>query len=728
MPPGDTVADDWVRSVLGVDPNAGAKPPSLAEPPPQSIGGGNGRSPSGKVAGAAPKPNPVLGQAAADPKVWTQSVGPALSRQGPYKTGARIQAPVPTGPATECKGANGKTVSIVTGKDGRVALTRDPAPITEVTFSGGGGKGAALPGAIRALSESGALKNVKAVHGASVGSMTAAMVAAGITPEAFQDLSDNTNFGALVKGGDKLMVNVDGDGLEDLVRKSMGTAVGAQIAKFANKAMRDGTKVDKATLKTLDEMTDKFSKGAGPTFMDLRILSKIIPDIKEVTISGTMIGKADKPKPDRPPGEIKKTKPEMVIFSADTQPDMEVARAVHASAALPPVFKPVDIPLKSGEIGRFEDGGVLNNAPTSDSIGTDPGLDPVPETGKMTFVFEEDAAADVLQGKASPTRSRVNDLVAGAENSAADYAKNRGLADRPEDVVMVPLKFDRPKPPAKGLLDRIMAAPGDMVDSVKKAVTHPLEFALTDKDKADYSGFVMGTVNFDIPKDDKMKLQGMTEDATKAHLDKRQQKETRSFASVDQMFYCTTRDDLAAMDKGGYKGAKEALKFRDEVVKQVKALEALAASKPSDPKVQTLLAAINGLAKGNQERIAFIGRELNRSGKLADLLAASKKGGVKLDAVAAGCAVADVLAARKTARKILTETVYPKMVREDAKGVAGTLLSQMDTMLRDAQSAQDINRALRLGIDYFSRKFDPGGVLGHKDFARALTKQLQPET
>jgi hypothetical protein len=86
-----------------------------------------------------------------------------------------------------------------------------------------------------------------------------------------------------------------------------------------------------------------------------------------------------------------------------------------------------------------------------------------------------------------------------------------------------------------------------------------------------------------------------------------------------------------------------------------------------------------------------------------------------------------VLEARKTAQRILKETVYPKMVREGPKGVTGRLLEQMDTALRDARSNADINRALRMGIPYFTKKFDAGGLLGHADFARALTRNLQPE-
>ena len=663
--------NDWVRDFFGVDVDAYASPSGRGA---SALATATPAKGPGKLGGAAKR-------AAADPAVWTRSVGPALTKDGPGKPGARIRSPVPTGPATVCEGAGGKKVSITKAADGSVALTRDPPPITEITFSGGGGKGAALPGAVWALAKTGALAQAKEMHGASVGSMTAAMLAAGTTPQDFQDLSDNTDFESVVKGGDLLMVNVKGDGLESLVRNAMKSSINKQIAAFASDAMAKGTKVDPKTLELLDAMSKKFASGGGPTFGDLRTLSKIIPAIKEVVISGTLIGVSDPPKPGQPPGPIKDTKPELKVFSADTEPDMDVALAVHASAALPPVFKPVEIKMKNGQMGRFEDGGVLNNAPSSDTLGTDRAVDPVPTEGKMTFVFEEDASHGILQGKATPDRSRINDLVSRADNSAAEYAKNKTLSERPEDVVMVPLKFKR-----------------------------------TTGKEADFSGFIDGTVNFNMKKDDRVKLQGMTEEATQAYVEKQRQPETRAFASDAQMLNCVPRDDLAAMAASDYPGAKETLKFRDAVLVQVGELEKLAATgmNASNPKIHDLLEAINDLAEGDQERVAFIGRSLNRSGKLDRFLAASKdpngKDSTGIDALDAGIAVNEVVQAKAIAKKILEQTLYPKMVVIGTKGVAGQLLKQMEDILRNAKNRRDINRALTIGIDYFD-KIDVWGAV-----------------
>ena len=709
-PPASTPAqDDWVRLVLGTDPTGGSATP-------------NQRTPSGRSVQASPNdPARPLTQAARDPQVWTRSVGVALTRQGPDKTGARIEAAAPAGPSTTCTAPNGRTVSIVNDPDGRVALTRDPAPITEVTFPGGGGKGVALPGVIRALSESGVLATTKEVHGSSVGSMTAALVAAGISPDAYQHLAQDTDFSKLIKGTDLLPIHESGNKLEQLVKNAMRSAIEGHIAKFAETAMRTNTKVDPKTIDTLAEMSKRFGAGnQGPTFMDLRVLSKIIPEIKEVVITGTLIGKSAKHKPGakspeaKPPKEdllheaedfyknlqgadpshIDPTKPELIIFSADTQPNLPVARAVHASAALPIVFNPVDIRLASGEIGRFEDGGVLNNAPSSDTLGTDRDIDPVPETGKLTFVFDSDASNDLIRGQATPRPSLIRDLMGKAPSAAADYAKNRTLADAPQDVVVVPLKFAR-----------------------------------ADGTQADFSTALGGTVNFNISKPDQAVLRAKSEAATLAHLKKSQQRETREFASVAQMFACTTREDLVAMAASKYPGAQDALQFRDTVTQDVTTLETLAAQGAtlSDPKVAALLKSMNASANGDEERIGFIGRALNRSGKLDALLASLRHGAgaPQLDALAAGEAVAAVVTARKAARAILRDAIYPQMIREKPNTPASMLLAQMDTRLRDAKSSRQINTTLQLGIGFFAQQPDLLDFHGYHAFVKTLIADIQ---
>jgi exoenzyme U len=633
----------------------------------------------------APDKNAPLTKAAQQPKIWTQTVGAAL-QASPGQQPAPIASAVPTGKTTSIATKSGKKLAVVTGADGRIALTAEPPPIQEVTFSGGGGKGAALPGAAKALQESGVLKEVKVFHGASVGSMTAAILAAGITAEGITEIANDTKMAPLVKGGSILPIQVSGDKLEDWVRGELGKSVRGRIAEYAKAHGEDG---DPATLKALQAIDKKLAGGGGVTFGDLRTLSKSIPEIKELVVSGTMMGDDSGPS-----GKMEKGKPQLAIFSADTEPDLDVARAVHASAALPPVFKPVDIKLSSGMTARFEDGGVMNNAPTSDLIGAERQLDPVPDKGNLTFVFESEESDEVTAGVATPSRSRINDLVARAPNSAAEFALHRGLADKPEDVVVVPLKFKGPW-----------------------------------YKRTDFSGFIGGTINFDIAKDSRLKLQSMTEDATLAHVKNRRMPETREYASPQEMLNKVGRSDLEAMAESDYPGAKEELKFRDDVAGGIKALEGMAsgvkAAALKQGPVQKALQQLNDLAKGDRDRLAFIGRELNRSGKLDPMLDVAKSSGAEgLPALDAGVAVADALKAKSHAATVLRDVIYPKMVAQGAKGSGAAVLRQVDNMLRAATSPEDVNDALTIAIKHFETKRDVLNRHKHHAFAAELKTYL----
>ena len=680
---GAALKRDWMDVALGVKIPLHGDPG--ANPPP------SGTSASGQaVTVAAANPNTALAKAARDPRVWAQAVGGALQPAPQGAPRATIAASAPVGAKTSIRSRSGKKIEVVAGEDGRVALTTDPPPVQEITFSGGGGKGAALPGAVKALEDAGMLKDVKCFHGASVGSMTAAVLAAGMSADTFTRLGNDTKMGPLVKGNDILPINVDGDGLENFVREQIGASVHGKIAEFLQGAA-NGT--DKARLDAVTAIDGKISRGGGVTFGDLRTLSKLVPGIKDLVVSGTMMGDDS-----ASPGKIGKGKPQLAIFSADTEPDLDVARAVHASAALPPVFKPVDIRMSSGVTARFQDGGVMNNAPTSDLIGAERQLDPIPPGGKMVFVFEGEPAAEMLKGEATPSLRRINDLVSGAPNSAADYAMNRGLADRPEDIVEVPLKFKGPW-----------------------------------YKRTDFSGFIGGTINFDMPKDDKLKLQSMTETATSAHIKNRELPQTRDFASPGEMLSSLGRDDLDAMAESDFPGAKDEVKFRDAVAKAIAALEPLAigAKKGALARgpLQQALKALDELARGDVNRQAYIGRELNRSGRLDSLLDLAKASSVKgLATLDAGVAVADALAAKAHAQTTLREMIYPKMVTENPKGAGGTVLRQVDNRLRSVKTPRDVNDSLAIAIKHFATKSDFANRHGHHAFAAELQTYLMKVT
>lgn len=630
---------------------------------------------------------------------------PPLLAPGRPRSGKPITPKaLPPLPPVVVKGAGGKAMSVARHADGRVVLTAPRPPVEHITFSGGGGKGAALPGAVRALEDSGVLKDVKVISGASVGSMTAALVAAGITADEFTEIGNDPKVADQIKQG-KNMAQVifggglSGEGLEDLVRAKIGGTLRLRITEYIQRCLDAGTPVDKGVV----VIARKLASGKkGPTFGDLRVLSRVIPAVKEVSISGSLMGTVDGS------GDLEDgARPQLVMFNADTEPDLEVALVVHASASLPPVFKPVDIPLRSGVVGRFQDGGVLNNAPTPQSVGDGRDLDPVPEASGMTFVFEGEDAHEVLQGVAVPRKSKLGDWLTGAEHSAAEYAKNRDLAERPEDVVMVPLVFTVP-PSKKG----------------GKAK------------KKDFTGFLSGTTKFDMALEDKLTLQALAEDATIAHIRKRQEPVAREFASSGQMLICVPRADLQALADGGFDGAAEVLAFRDNVTELLAVLGARlqalsdAGAAAGDAAVRDALARLEALSAGDLDRQGFVAREMNRDPVVDGLLAAVRQRGDVADGnvLEACCAVNDAILARAHAKTVLREVVYPKLVQLDPKGASGELLLQVEMRLRAANAPDEVNEALDLAIEHFRRRSDPLGRHGHKKFAAALQACLMKQS
>lgn len=662
---------DWIAAVLGLrlDPRA---PPAAA--------------PGATATGEKVRARPV-------DKAIPPPGGASIFDRPP--SGAPIAPAIP-GPARQFHGAGGRSIGIAKGADGKVAFTAPPPPVREITFAGGGGKGAALPGAVRALQESGTLKDVKQLSGASVGSMTAALVAAGCSADEFAAFANDPKLadgikegksmlGALVGGG------LTGEGMRTLMRAKLDDTLRSRVTEYLEQTSREGGQPDAEALALLKRIA---SNTLGPTFGDLRMLAKLIPAVKELSVSATYVCELDSK------GEpVAQDKPQLVMFNANTEPRLEVAIAVQASAALPPVFQPVDIRLSSGITARFQDGGVLNNVPTSSSLGNGRDLDPMPESGAINFVFESDAAHQALDGKATPERSRLSDWISHAPNSAANYATFRGLAEKPEDIVMVPLVFTTKNADGKA-------------------------------QKKDFSGLLSGTTNFNIDAADRAQLQEMSEAATAAHLTKRQQPATRVFDSNDQMLMSIGRADLAGLAKDGADGAKAALAFRDAALaaigRMTKAAQALkdkpAASIAGDKTVQAGLKQLEQLVAGNAERQGFVGREMNRGGLDRLISAGNAPPGPVMQAAAA---VQDALAAHDHARTVLNEAIYPRLVTEDKGGVNAAVLLQAETLLRRAKSMLEVKAALQSVIRHYRGRRDLLGVHGYKEFAAQLAAYVK---
>jgi exoenzyme U len=264
--------------------------------------------------------------------------------------------------------------------------------------------------------------------------------------------------------------------------------------------------------------------------------------------------------------------------------------------------------------------------------------------------------------------------------------------------------------------------------------------------KKDFTGFLSGTTNFDMALEDKLTLQAMAEDATSAHIKKRQQPVTREFASSGQMLICIPRADLLALAEGGFEGAAETLDFRDSVTGALAALAARVKAigdgraAADDAAVKDALARLEALSAGDLDRQGFVAREMNRDPALDGLLAAVRRRGAvgdgelgdgevgEGDVLEACCAVNEAIIARAHARTVLRDVIYPKLVQVDPKGSGGEVLLLVEGRLRAANSADEVNDALDIAIQHFKTKSDRLGRHGHKKFAAALQACLMEQS
>ncbi|MBX3604812.1 MAG: patatin-like phospholipase family protein [Piscinibacter sp.] len=703
---------------------------------------------------AAAPPRKAVRFEAVTQQVPKSGAGAVRIGAGRARSGAVIQPPPKVQKAVEVARPDGKKLEVVKTASGRVQYVAPPPKVGEVTFSGGGGKGTALPGAVKALHESGVLKDASKISGASVGSMTAALVAAGITPDEFVAVADadeataaitegtgGTKKGLLARAMKNKVTTGDGSpltgmGLEGIVRDVLDETLRKRMTEYMAECGKAGKAPDPAVERIARKLA---SNKAGPTFGDFRALSKVIPAIKEVVMTGTYTTEFSTEKQDfeaqkkdeakhaadlaagrkvapRKAKELKHGNQEgqLYVFDADSEPDMEVAVAVHASASFPGAFKPVDIRISSGLTVRFIDGGVMNNTPTAASLGNERDLDPVPQQRGVTFLFEDEggAAASMLKGRVDPAQglgARIADWFVGSNNAAAEYAKNRSAAARPGELVVVPLQIDLPpaKPGGKG-------------------------------QHYDMRGTFGGTLNFSPPKSVRDGLRAKTEAETRKQIAADAQPRKLEFASDAQMFVSIPLADLQALAAGGYEGAPAAVTFRERVAEmigklrsgaQAAAAKGRAAEALLDKDVLLALEELDRLAGSEAEFQRYVGRELNKKPDLDLLLEEARRNnrsgaGRKSPTMDAADEVAEGMRARTFADNILKQLVYPKMKHEPEGGAGILTLLTIEQLLLTAKSPTDVNQAIDLGVKHFRNKSDRRiPKRGHRRFAQQLDQR-----
>lgn len=436
--------------------------------------------------------------------------------------------------------AGERKVTLSRDDKGRVDLTLSPPPVTQLVLSGGGAKGVAYPGAVRALEDNHALAGVRTVSGSSAGGVSAAVLASGMTADEFANLSNSLDLPALMNSNNPVMrklqelsstagawfgkfsekiqtaltvlprLGTEAEQLEELVRSQSRATVLARIAEAPLKAQLPAVKA----------IADKLNVGGLVTFMDLQVLSRHIPTIKELNITGTGTFEG---------------RSQLVVFNASLTPDMDIARAAHISASLPVVFKaPVEQGhgfQVDGEKTAFQDGGLMLNTPVDGLYQRQFPDSPLDRTEQLVLTFE----TIPLQSRGAYSGA-LTDSALGVDFSANEQLNQARLKKSYSDqTVMMPLKTEN----------------------------------------GDYSSFFGGTVNFALPDEAKKGLQDNARVAVNGHLEQRSQvREHHRFESVESAVLAMSDEMLASVEStlAHDEASRDVLRFRQqakEVLAQV---------------------------------------------------------------------------------------------------------------------------------------------------------------
>jgi hypothetical protein len=278
------------------------------------------------------------------------------------------------------------------------------------------------------------------------------------------------------------------------------------------------------------------------------------------------------------------------------------------------------------------------------------------------------------------------------------------MADRPDEIVVVPLKITLPPTKKDGKAQQV-----DMRD---------------------------GTLNFGLSMDAKIALQAATGTATQDQINRENKPKTQEFASDSRMFVSIGMADLKTLKDNGYQGANEAFGFRERVAATIgKLREAVknelaktggrAANLLKDKNAKLALDELGTLAGTNADFQDYVARELNKQSDLDTLLEAIRKGGVKSAVLDATFMISEALRAQTYADNILKQLVYPKMKYEKQGGTAIEVLLVVERLLRAAKAPDEVNAALTSAINHFKNKSDRSiPHRGHKKFAQELERRL----
>ncbi|PHN33000.1 patatin-like phospholipase family protein [Pseudomonas sp. ICMP 460] len=594
--------------------------------------------------------------------------------------------------ASLVKNVGERKVSVFRSSDGRVEVVLSPPPLTHLVLSGGGAKGVAFPGMVQALEDNKALAGVKVISGSSAGAISAALLASGMDAKAFETLSNSLNLPELLNSKNPLIENLqnasaeigklagrvpgkagsiaqllltmlprlqtEAQPLEDVIGSESRKSLLAKIA---------GTSREKRPAEVM-KIADRLSAGKGPTFRDLEVLSRHIPAVKQLNVTGT--GMFDE-------------RPQLVVFNASTTPDMDIARAAHISGSLPGLFKS---PTEQGhafqehaEQTAFQDGGLLVNTPSSAVIDPPFAESPLSQTESLVVKFESARSAPATGGSVG---SSLGDTIIGVPHAAADGYQEDKLKAQVDQTVVLPLKSEQ----------------------------------------GDFRGLLEGTVNFTMTDDQKKHLQASARAAVSTHLEARAGlRERYTFESLDDAVLAMDDKMLARVesDLNKHPAAKDVLMFRTSAQQALRALGVAIteANQASDklavtPKLAAALRNLDALAR-RPEHVDWLGRRLNAAGKanfqqLLQMMSKQPPNKAPMSKVMTS-AVAQMKRRdiEVKAANFTREVIYPSLYRPGQPASNVELLRRAARDLADAETPQTFNNLLDGIVKYYKARNKP---------------------
>ncbi len=587
-----------------------------------------------------------------------------------------------------------RALSIRRYADGVVEMDLKLPGIEHLVLSGGGAKGVAFSGMVKALEEDKSLEKIRSISGSSAGAISAAFLASGMGHAGFDKMSDETNLVALLDSQSKILGPVQsvssfiGKGVGKIPGKAgnIGRLLFDLMPRLQSKAMPLEALIQEKMVESvrsrfnhaLDDRqcqlsdstkacVEKIQASGYVTFGDLQTLSKDLPEIKQLHITGTAMFEG---------------RPQMVVFNASLTPDMDVARAAHISGSLPMVFqKPAEQGLAfqaDGERTLFQDGGIMLNTPVMDLVEPRFPMSPILDSDQLILKFEsENGGAKKDRGTLS---SALADKLVGVRYAARDAQEASGIKAFGRQTITVPLKTE----------------------------------------KGDFTGALSGTVNFSMPLEHKNHLQQKLEIEVGDYLKRHERSETYTFNSIgaallaldDRLF------DAAALELKNDPACEEVINFRQQAQQALADLsQALIDAKATtsgtlvlDAQMREAIDALDQLGD-KPGKIEWMANKLNH-GNVPDcmeLLQAVKRmdaGTTGPKSVVMTCAI-EVMSWRDLRTKgenFIREVIYPSLYRLGQPDSNVKLLSTAIIELREATSPANFNAVLnRIADQYVSR-------------------------